>query len=180
MPKYYTPEERVAAFWRRVNKNGPAQPHMESNCWEWTGSTNKKSGYGDLQTTESGVKRPEYAHRYSWKMANGEIPAGMLICHRCDHRSCVRPDHLFVGTSRDNVMDAVGKGRMSVYGPGMTHHNAKLTDEQVLEIRRLYKAGVQIKVLSLQYGIRPSNGHSIVHGKTWRHLLPADAPDDPC
>lgn len=91
-----TPE----VFNKRVAK-GPG-------CWEWTGSRNT-AGYGVI----SSKGRKRMAHRVSYEIANGPIPDGMLVCHRCDNPKCVRPDHLFLGTSRDNAQDAASKGRVS-------------------------------------------------------------------
>ena len=76
------------------------------DCWEWTGARNKK-GYGQF-----GAGYVMYvASRASWIISNGEIPAGMFVCHKCDNPPCVNPAHLFLGTNRDNVMDCVSKGR---------------------------------------------------------------------
>jgi hypothetical protein len=79
----------------------------ESGCWIWTASMNKK-GYGRYHETggESGFT---LAHRASWKMNKGPIPDGLLVCHRCDVPQCVNPDHLFLGTHKDNLYDAIKK-----------------------------------------------------------------------
>lgn len=79
---------------------------MESGCWEWSGTRNS-GGYGDIRVDCRTTK----AHRYSWEIHNGPIPAGMLVCHKCDNPPCVNPSHLFLGTARDNVNDMIKKGR---------------------------------------------------------------------
>ena len=76
-------------------------------CWEWLGTTSN-GGYGTLLHSK---KRKEFAHRISWELHYGEIPPGMRICHKCDNVSCVNPDHLFMGTARDNTLDMIRKGR---------------------------------------------------------------------
>ena len=82
-------------FWKRVEKT--------QGCWLWYGSLNTLGGYGRYN------RRP--AHVISWELKNGSVPPGMKVCHQCDVKVCVNPDHLFLGTQRDNMRDAMGKGR---------------------------------------------------------------------
>lgn len=105
---YGTPRER---FWAKVNKDGPTVRAELGPCWAWTADRNHK-GYGRLQLGGNVV---ELAHRYSWALHVGPIPEGMLVCHHCDNPVCVRPEHLFVGTAKDNTADMIAKGRQKFW-----------------------------------------------------------------
>lgn len=90
----------AARLWARVEKG--------DGCWNWTGKAAAEDGYGLLQGPDRRLVR---AHRLSWELANGPIPAGQWVLHRCDNPRCVRPDHLFLGTVVENVADMMAKGR---------------------------------------------------------------------
>lgn len=98
------------AFWRRVRVDSGFK------CWEWTGLVDQ-GGYGRLSLREKGRVRSECAHRLAWRLAYGPIPDGLCVCHRCDNRRCVRIDHLFLGTPKDNTRDMIQKGRKAEYRP---------------------------------------------------------------
>lgn len=87
-------------FWSKVEKSGA--------CWIWTGFVDPK-GYGAISTQRG--HRPLQTHRLSWEMANGKIPDGAMVLHRCDNPRCVNPDHLFLGTAADNTHDMMNKDR---------------------------------------------------------------------
>lgn len=136
-------EER---FWAKV----PDRP--SDDCWEWTGS--RVDGYGHFGVGR-GVKK---AHRISWALAHEvPIPDGMYVCHHCDNRACVNPDHLFLGTHAENMADMVAKGRAADRW-GARNPNARLTDEDVAEIRRLRtEEGMTQQAIADQFGV----------GQTW-------------
>lgn len=79
----------------------------ETGCWNFTGAVHTNNGYGCIGKDGKKV----YAHRFSYELHKGSIPAGMLVCHTCDNRRCVNPDHLWLGTYQDNISDMVAKGR---------------------------------------------------------------------
>lgn len=91
-------EKALRRFWSHVNKT--------DSCWEW--DRPYKDGYGLFFADGQRMG----AHRFSWILANGPIPDGLLVCHHCDNRCCVNPSHLFLGTHRDNMIDMVKKGRV--------------------------------------------------------------------
>lgn len=107
----------------------------EAGCWLW-GAAGHKTGYGRFGITSTTV---EFAHRAAWLLMRGPIPAGMYVCHKCDVKLCVNPDHLFLGTAADNMRDASKKGRIRIppesYESNGSHQPAKLTDDDVRHIR---------------------------------------------
>jgi hypothetical protein len=120
-------------------------------------------------------------HRLAWMLTNGPIPDGKFVCHSCDVRHCVNPDHLFLGTPKDNTWDAKDKGRLAagdrhwtIQNPtnlarGSKHHKAKLTEDDVRLIRKSYPQVSQHK-LAAQFGVTQANIQCIVTGKTWRQI----------
>lgn len=145
-------------FWEKVEKG--------SNCWEWTASKDN-DGYGQIGYQNGEMIR---AHRYSWILHFGEIPDGLFVCHHCDNPSCVRPDHLFLGTALANNRDKIRKGRAKNCR-GESSGLSKLTDEQVAQIRRLYVPGkISQYALAKKFSVAVSNINNIVHRKTWTHI----------
>lgn len=142
--RYGTKQEQ---FWAKVNKT--------DSCWEWTG-TIMRGGYGHFSINN----RYKQAHRVSYQMNVGAIPAGLCVLHRCDNRRCVRPDHLFLGTQKDNAQDAIAKGRFTTgerNGFRKKKEAHKLTDTQVNEIAQRYKrGGITHKELAAEYGVSKS------------------------
>jgi len=142
-----------------------AIPEPMSGCWLWEKSV-LSTGYGCA--CHPGGKR-EGAHRVSWRLANGaDIPAGMDICHRCDNRCCVNPDHLFVGSRAVNMRDCVAKGRHRPSNVrGEQNGIARLQEAQVRAIKGDARGPTAI---AADYGVNPSTVLDIQKRRTWRHV----------
>lgn len=112
-------------FWKFVNKSTPG------GCWEWTGGKDR-AGYGRIRLSN----KSELAHRLSYELHIGKIPAGLKALHKCDNRKCVNPNHLFAGTRKQNSEDMVAKNHQT---KGERHPKAKLTERDVIEIGKLAK-----------------------------------------
>jgi hypothetical protein len=146
---------RSVPFWDRVRKS--------AGCWEWTG-TQHGAGYGYCYSKG----RLHLTHRMAWELTYGPIPDGQCVLHKCDNRSCVRPDHLFLGTRGDNIKDAVSKGRQC-RGEGKSM--AKLTDDSVRAFRARYAAGgVTIGELADEAGIHLQTMYLALKRRTWKHV----------
>jgi hypothetical protein len=100
-------KEYLAKFESKLIVNTvPSSPHVDTGCWEWRAAKTKK-GYGLFCVASKLI----YAHRFSFEAYKGEITTGLFVCHRCDNKSCVNPNHLFLGSAKDNSEDMVKKGR---------------------------------------------------------------------
>lgn len=144
-------------FWAKVDKQG--------DCWVWTGA--RSSGrYGSLAADGKNWR----AHRLSYEIHNGPIPDGLYVCHSCDNPPCVNPEHLFLGTQRDNMGDMVQKGRL-VAPSGETHGMSRLNTSKVLAIRKARSAGQTLQSIASEHGVGISTIHSVVKRETWKHVI---------
>lgn len=136
---------------------------IENGCWRWYGSINK-FGYGNSSFR---CKRM-LAHRLSWFLFNSEIPYGLDVCHKCDVRDCVNPNHLFLGTASDNVKDAFNKGR--IRRDGKNHPGCKIDQETIEKIFDMRNKGLmQIKIAEL-LGLHQTSVSKILRNKHWIQL----------
>jgi HNH endonuclease len=135
-------------------------PDPTTGCWLWTGSVNR-DGYGGLSI--GGKTRR--ASRVSWELHYGPIPNGMLVCHRCDTPACVNPDHLFLGSARDNAHDAVAKGRNAA---GERHGCARLSAADVADVRDRAARGETLRSIAASLGLHRLHVGNIVRGDSWR------------
>lgn len=142
-----------------------------NGCWEWQGKLHP-NGYGYTTNYETGKR--EHVHRVSHKIFKGEIPQGLCVCHKCDNRKCINPSHFFIGTQKENIHDAISKGRMECVklfaSKGENNPNAKLDDERVRKIKLEIKEGIRCTVIARKYGISSSVLYLIRDGKAWKHI----------
>lgn len=145
-------EARMAdRFWAKVNKT--------ATCWLWMGNTSH--GYGQFW----GHPNRRVAHRIAWELTNGPIPDGLFVLHNCpdgDNPLCVRPDHLFLGTQKDNMRDMVGKDRSA---------RATVTVDQVRAIRARHASGESgVTALALEYGMTRSGMRHLLARRSWKYV----------
>jgi hypothetical protein len=160
-------------FWAKVYKT--------EGCWFWIAGKNQH-GYGKISRTRKAG--PERAHRISWELNYGPIPDGLCVLHKCDNPPCVRPEHLFLGTKRDNHDDMVKKGRMvpppihigdahplrrdpSVRSYGEKNGNSRYTAEQALAVWQMNGSYTQIQLAT---GLNRNFIASVRSGKAWAHV----------
>lgn len=156
MPNPITEQE----FWRRARRDA-------NGCLVWIRRLDQ-NGYAPIFRRGRWTK----AHRLAWEFSNGKVPSGMNVCHRCDNRACIEPTHLFVGTQSDNMRDCENKGRAN-HPVGERNNKAKLTSEEVLELRRRRAAGESMYRLGKVFGIARQSVRSIILGRHWRHVQEA-------
>lgn len=143
----------IARFWSYVKKT--------NECWVWDGAL--KNGYGCINI----YGKILYAHRVGWQLRHGKIPNGKFLCYRCDNRKCVRPDHMFLGTPKDNTHDMMKKGRYR--GPSATG-KIVLTAEQVVAARAIVAAGTPLSEVMELLGVSRGALWNAVHGRSWSEL----------
>ncbi len=124
-------------------------------CWNWN-SSKDGGGYGQTNIGSEKIK----AHRLSYELFKGEITDNLLVCHGCDNPSCVNPEHLWLGTNKDNMKDMHDKGRIYT----------KLSPYQITKMRQLWKDGSSSKEICEKYGVTSGHLSNIVNRKIWKHI----------
>ena len=158
----------ITRFWKKVDKNGPIMAKMTTPCWMWLGakrySGGKCAGYGKVLVNG----KLKSSHRVSFELAFGPIPEGMDICHKCNNRPCVNPDHFYLGTNAQNTKDAWTDELISGL-KGENNGRAILDWNKVMEIRHRAKAEkITYKQLATQYNIGIWQIARIVQGRQWK------------
>lgn len=148
----------IVRFWSKVRKD-------PDGCWRWT-STITACGYGQFKFRgKHGASA--LAHRVSWELHNGPIPAGLCVCHHCDNPCCVNPDHLFVGTPSDNMRDKAEKGRAA---KGDRNAACVLSPDAVRAIRAMGDTRASHRSIARLHGVSHKTVSDILHGRRWTWL----------
>jgi hypothetical protein len=164
----------IDRFWSKVDRKGPEE------CWPWLAGKSP-SGYGSFSIKLRGFR----AHRVAYELEIGPIPEGLIVRHKCDNPACCNPNHLEVGTNRDNTQDAIRRGRWSPppiqSKNGASAPRAKLTSDQVIEARRLYHNHTLYQYeLARMFGVSQAAMSKIVRGETYPDSASiSGAPDAP-
>lgn len=149
-----TSKTSVDRFWIKVKKS--------DGCWIW--GALRLNGYGCLRFNG----KRTLAHRVSWEIHNGPIPEGLFVLHRCDNPACVRPDHLFLGTRKDNMQDMIKKGRRApIRLLGEWNPQSKLTEASVKQIRSSNCSGID---LAKQFGVSQQLISEVKARLVWKHV----------
>lgn len=153
-------------FWAKVEKG--------MSCWVWQGARKSEAGLDYGQFYYKGKRLA--SHRVAWELTNGIIPKGLCVLHKCDIPSCVNPDHLFLGTRKDNIADRHIKGRdshglrHSIACSGENHGSAKLNDNIVKQIRYLCKQGNMTHAqIAAKFGVHKSQISKVKLRTTWKY-----------
>lgn len=168
-------QSSVTAFWAKVE--------VTSGCWLWNGGRTK-AGYGVFRPRRDGRRgRMEGAHRVSYELAHGPPDEAADVCHTCDNPPCVRPEHLFLGTPKENSEDMVRKGRVASGNRtgarkyperlerGSRRYNATLSEEQVADLVTLRRrTGLSERALAAHFKTSQTVVHGILSGRTWKHV----------
>ena len=145
---------------------------LDNGCHLWTGAITMRNMYGSFSVLGHTIK----AHRMAWILVNNrDIPKGLCICHKCDNPTCVNPEHLFLGTFKDNNRDMINKGR-NING------NAKLKEQDICKIYTLYDKGFRTETIAKRFKISISSCQRIVSGTQWikvfkKHKRTYKSPD---
>ena len=155
---------KLEDFLKKVDKK-------DTGCWEWTGAM-RRNGYGVIRVQGKMIS----THRYSYEQHKSIIPSNLHVCHSCDNRKCVNPDHLFLGTRSDNMKDAYQKGRLHIpdgtkkFALNHKPKNRKLQDEQIEEIKVAIqnRGKTPLILIAKQYGVAEHVIKDISSGRTYK------------
>lgn len=137
----------------------------KEECWEWIGSRTRQN----RPKMVNHLGKNEHASRVSYRIHKGDFDSQLFVLHKCDNPVCTNPDHLFLGTQKDNIDDMYMKGRNASFS-GERNSQSKLETCNILNIRKRYKEGDSFKYLANWYGVTESTISDIVNRRTWKHV----------
>lgn len=155
-------------YYDHVKKELLSKRNITGNCWEFTGQLDR-NGYGRRTFTINGKKAKRPVHQTAYRLWKGEIPEKYHVCHSCDNPKCFNPDHLWIGTAKDNLQDMIKKGRASRL-KGENAGRAKLKEKDVLDIRRMYIEGKRLSDMAKIYNVTSTSILYICNRKNWKHI----------
>ncbi len=137
----------------------------KNNCWIWKGGLGRH-GYAQHRMNNT----PIVAYRAAWILFKGEIPKGICVCHRCDNKKCVNPDHLFLGTQSDNMKDMLEKGRRRKDLKGQDVPHSRLKDKDIKDIFEMRKNRYKIREIAEVFKVHKTHIGKILQRKKWKHI----------
>lgn len=149
-------------FWSKVKIGNPDE------CWNWIPKVNRY-GYGQFLIHG----HHHSAARFAYELTNGPLPKELLACHKCNNRACCNPSHIYAGTQKENIQDCKQAGHFHdlIHKRGIEHHNAKLTEDDIRQIRDAYANGIATELqLAKRFNVTRANIYLIVRRKHWTHL----------
>jgi len=161
-------QKDIDRFWSKVDKNGRKTKYVDTCCWEWTGGLS--SGYGQFHHDKY-----SRAHRFSYAKAFGSFDKSLLVLHKCHNPPCVRPNHLYLGTTQDNIDDKMLNNRQVIV-KGSDVGTSKLTEKEVLKIREMAKEtdGIfktfTLKEIAKIFDVSHKHIEAIIRRVHWKHI----------
>ena len=141
---------------------------IKNECWEWQGQLNNH-GYAFASWGQAEEKKKTVLHRVAYAIWIEEVPRGLCVLHKCDNPKCINPEHLYLGTKKDNTRDIKNRNRFNP-ARGEKCGMSKLKSEEILEIRDLREKGMTLNQISHKFDVTYENIHAICKRRTWRHI----------
>lgn len=161
---HFRHRSEMERFWEKVDKRST------NECWNWIGAKDA-DGYGRFRTDRRILNRWAKASRFLYESINGKLPRFLNVCHTCDNRACVNPNHLYAGTQQQNIQDMKDRNRFTPHSKsGEQSHLSKLTAVQVREIRRRAALGESRRILEKEFNISRAQLGAVIRRESWKDV----------